>query len=532
MALKTHSPRPYAALVALAAALGACAPGARTAPRSSAETVNLPHFVIPAPAEVSLAGGEPFTITASTTFQVQSGGPEVERIAEHLAGILRPSTGFPLPVAVSTGVAPQGSIVLRLGGDEAWGEEGYRLESARDGLTLVASRPAGLFRGIQTVRQLLPAVVESELRVGRGASWTVPAGVIVDRPRFAWRGAMLDVARHFFTVHEVKQYIDALALYKINTLHLHLSDDQGWRIEIRSRPQLAQVGGSTQVGGGPGGFYTQEEYAEIVRYAQEHYITVVPEIDLPGHTNAALVAYPELSCGTRPPALYTGTDVGFSTFCVDNEESYRLIEDVLRELAALTPGPYLHIGGDEVEALTHEQYAGFIERVQEIVTAVGKQMVGWEEITKARLLPTTLAQQWKSDSAAVAVEQGSRVILSPASRAYLDMKYTATTELGLTWAAIVEVEDAYGWDPATFLPGVTESDIVGVEAPLWAETIRNLTAAQYLAFPRLPAIAEIGWTPAAQREWESFRYRLAAQAPRWRILGINYYRSPQVPWAQ
>jgi hexosaminidase len=313
-------------------------------------------------------------------------------------------------------------------------------------------------------------------------------------------------------------------------LHLHLSDDQGWRIEIRSRPRLAQIGGSTQAGGGPGGYYTQEEYADIVRYAQAHFMTVVPEIDLPGHTNAALVAYPELSCGTRPPALYTGIDVGFSTFCVDNEETYRLIEDVLRELAQLTPGNFLHVGGDEVEALTDEEYAHFIERVQEIVSGLDKQMVGWEEIAKARLLPTTLSQQWKSDSASAAVQQGARIIVSPASRAYLDMKYDEGTELGLSWAGMTEVDEAYGWDPATFLPGVRESDIAGVEAPLWTETISNITAAQYMAFPRLPAIAEIGWTPPSGRNWEEFRVRLAAQAPRWNLLGINYYRSPTVPW--
>jgi hexosaminidase len=368
--------------------------------------------------------------------------------------------------------------------------------------------------------------------------WTLPAGLIVDRPRFAWRASMLDVARHFFTVDEVKQHIDALALYKINVLHLHLADDQGWRIEIRSHPRLTELGGSMQVGSQPGGFYTQAEYSEIVRYAQERYMTVVPEIDMPAHTNAALIAYPQLSCSRRPPAPYTGTEVGFSAFCHDREETYRLIEDVVREIAALTPGEYFHMGGDEVEMLNDEQYVHFVERVQDIVTRAGKRMVGWEEVSKARLLPTSLAQLWKSDSAAIAtaaaaaVRAGAKVIVSPANRAYLDMKYDANTSLGLTWAALIEVRDAYDWDPVTFIPGVRESDVVGVEAPLWAETIRNITAAHYLAFPRLPAIAEIGWTPVAGRDWESFRVRLAAQAPRWQILGVNYYRSPQIPWAR
>lgn len=521
----------FRALPVALAVLGACAPATRPLPRADTAPVRVEHTVIPAPAELRFSGGQPFTITAATTIRVESGSAEVERIGEYLARILRPSTGFPIPVTAEAATPVAGGIVLRLGGEGALGDEGYRLEARQDGVTLVANGAAGLFRGVQTLRQLLPPWIEAEMSV-RSEGWTVPAGVIVDRPRFAWRGAMLDVSRHFFTVHEVKQYIDALALYKINVLHLHLADDQGWRIEIRSRPRLAEIGGSTQVGGGPGGYYTQDDYTEIVRYAQEHYITIVPEIDLPGHTNAALVAYPELSCGTRPPAPYTGTEVGFSTFCVDNEETYRLVEDVMRELAAITPGPYLHMGGDEVEALTHEEYAGFVERVQEIITRTGKRMVGWEEITKARLLPTTLAQQWKSDSVTAGLQHGAKVILSPSSRAYLDMKYDEATDLGLTWAGVVDVQDAYGWDPATFIAGVTESDVVGVEAPLWTETIKNLTAAQYMAFPRLPAIAEIGWTPAPLREWESFRLRLAAQAPRWHVLGINYYRSPQVPWGR
>jgi len=341
---------------------------------------------------------------------------------------------------------------------------------------------------------------------------------------------MLDVSRHFFPVSDVKQYIDLLALYKLNVLHLHLSDDQGWRIEIRSRPLLTSIGGSTQVGGGPGGFYTQQEYQDIVRYAQERYITIVPEIDMPGHTNAALAAYPSLSCSSRPAALYTETSVGWSTFCVDKEETYALIDDIIREISAITPGPYFHIGGDEVEVLTHEQYAHFVERVQKIVHKYGKRMIGWEEITKARLAPTTVAQQWKSDSATAALKYGSKLILSPAKKVYLDMKYTSATELGLSWAGLIEIRDAYEWDPATYMTGVGETDILGVEAPMWSETVRNITAVQFLAVPRLPAIAEVGWTPQASRRWDDFRARISTHVPRWHLMGINYYRSPQLLW--
>jgi hexosaminidase len=237
---------------------------------------------------------------------------------------------------------------------------------------------------------------------------------------------------------------------------------------------------------------------------------------MPGHSSAATKAYPEVSCS--------------STFCVDKEDTYALLDDVVREVSALTPGTYFHIGGDEVEGLTPEQYAHFIERVQPIVNKYGKRMIGWEEIAKAHIAPTTIVQQWKSDSVTAALQYGSKIILSPSDKAYLDMKYTATTELGLTWAALIEVNTAYNWDPAHYMPRVTEDIIVGIEAPIWGETVRNITAVEYLAMPRLAALAEVAWTPQISREWQDFRSRLAAQAPRWNYRGVNYYRSPVVPW--
>ena len=498
------------------------------------------NSIVPAPASVTPAGGAPFALTESTTIIVSAGDTAAARIGEMLATIFRPSTGFRFPVTASDAPAPNGSIVLRLGGAAELGGEGYDLAIGADSVRLTAASAAGLFHGIQTLRQLLPAPIEAEQSAHRMASgWTVPAGHIVDRPRFAWRGAMLDVARHFFTVDEVKQYIDLLALYKLNTLHLHLSDDQGWRIQIDSWPKLTDVGGSTEVGGGPGGFFTKQDYAAIVRYAQDRYITIVPEIDMPAHTNAAIASYPQLGCsnptpgvygGTQPLGTYTGIAVGFSALCPDSAETFKFIDDVVREIAAMTPGPYFHMGGDEVQALTNEQYSRFVERVQDIVYKYGKTMVGWEEIGKARLRPTTLAQQWKSDSALLAFRQGTKLILSPASKIYVDMKYTPATELGLEWAGFVELQTAYDWDPVTFLSGVSETAIAGVEAPLWSETVQNITAAEYMAVPRLPAVAEVGWSPASVRNWESFRTRIAAHAPRWRLLGINYYPSPQVAW--
>ncbi|MDP9205036.1 MAG: beta-N-acetylhexosaminidase [Gemmatimonadota bacterium] len=506
--------------------LAACttAPPPTTAARPVVSGLQL----IPAPASLVIRPGAAFELTRATAIVVDGTSPEATAIAQGLGTLLRPSTGFPLAVTASDTAANK--IQLRLAADRtSLGEEGYELTAAANSVTLVANRPAGLFRGVQTLRQLLPADVESQMGAGR-AEWTIPAVAIVDQPRFPWRGAMLDVARHFFTVREVEQYIDLLALYKMNVLHLHLSDDQGWRIVINSRPKLASIGGSTQVGGGPGGFYTQQDYQTIVRYAQERYITVVPEIDMPAHTNAAIVAYPEVGCSVRPTQLYTETDVGWSALCVDKEATYALVEDIVREISAITPGPYFHIGGDEVEALTHEQYVRFIERVQTIVNRHGKKMVGWEEITKAKLDPGTVAQQWKSDSVTAALQYGSKLIMSPAKKVYLDMKYTPVTELGLHWAAFVEVRDAYDWDPALYMTGVNEASIVGVEAPLWSETVRNISAVEYMAMPRLPAVAEVGWTPQRLRDWENFRVRVAMHAPRWNYLGVNYYRSPQIPW--
>jgi hexosaminidase len=510
-----------APILLVIAALAGCRPAGR--PSGAVPATRAPeHRIVPAPVSFALNQGEPFRLD-STSSVVVSNDAEVARTGEMLAALLRPATAYAIPVVRDT--MKPASIALRLR-PGATGEE-YELSVTRDSVRITGSA-AGIFRGMQTLRQLLPPAIESDMKVD--GAWTVPAVTIADRPRFSWRGSMLDVARHFFTVDEVKQFIDLLALYKLNVLHLHLADDQGWRIEIKSRPKLAAMGGATQVGGGPGGFYTQADYAEIVRYAAERYISIVPEIDMPGHTNAALIAHPEVSCSRIPPALYTGTEVGWSTFCPDKEETYALIDDIIRELAALTPGRYIHVGGDEVEVLTHEQYIGFVERVQDIVARHGKEMVGWEEIGKARLRATTLAQQWKSDSAVLALRSGAKLIMSPSPRTYFDMKYTNATELGLTWAALIEVGDAYNWDPATYQAGVTERDIVGVEGPIWSETLRNITAVQYLAVPRLPALAEVGWSPQSMRDWESFRVRIAAHAPRWNYLGVNYYRSPQVPW--
>jgi len=482
--------------------------------------------LIPQPVAVKPVAGT-FTLAAGANIYVEPATAELSAIGRYLADKLNPSTGYGLQVSPTSGAPAKGNIYLTtVGGDPALGEEGYELTITNDLVTLVG-RPAGLFRGLQTIRQLLPPAIESTMV--QPGPWPMPAGTIRDYPRFAWRGAMLDVARHFFSVNDVKRYLDLLAYYKLNRFHLHLSDDQGWRIVINSWPKLATYGGSKQVGGGAGGYYTQAEYADIVAYAQSRYITVIPEVDMPGHTNAALASYAELNCNGIAPPLYTGTNVGFSSLCTSKELTYKFLDDVIKELAALTPGPYIHIGGDEAQATKSDDYVSFIERVQAIVQAHGKQMIGWEEIAQARLLPTSVVQHWHSDLSQKAVQQGAKIVMSPASKAYLDMKYDAATALGLNWAGYIEVAEAYNWDPAQVVSGVTESAILGVEAPLWAETIKTIRDLEFLAFPRLPGYAEIGWS-LVQRDWNEYKVRLGAHGPRLMAIGVNFYRSSQVPW--
>lgn len=364
----THSPLIGAALVLVAGLLGV--PGAAASPPSTDPA----PAIIPAPTSVTSTPGESFTLTPGTRILVGSDSSGAMAAATALAEILRPSTGYPFPVSRQGDHSTAHSIRFKLVDSAGLGEEGYRLDVTPGAVLLRANTAAGLFYGVQTLRQLLPGEIESQ--TVQPGPWTLPGIHVQDEPRFAWRGAMLDVARHFFSVAEVKRYIDLLALYKVNVLHLHLADDQGWRIEIDSWPRLATYGGSTEVGGGPGGYYTKEQYAALIEYAQERHIMVVPEIDMPGHTNAALASYAELNCDGEAPPLYTGTSVGFSSLCIDKPVTYQFVDDVVRELAAMTPGPYIHIGGDEAHSTAHEDYVRFVNRVQGIVSSHGKDMIG------------------------------------------------------------------------------------------------------------------------------------------------------------
>ncbi|WSQ62755.1 beta-N-acetylhexosaminidase [Streptomyces sp. NBC_01217] len=489
--------------------------------------------IVPAPAEAK-PGGSPYAITSATRIRVEDDSGEARKIGDYLAGVLRPSTGYALPV---TGRGGDG-IRLRLDPrDGGAGAEGYTLKSGRGSVTITARGPAGLFHGVQTLRQLLPSQVEKNSR--QKGPWEVAGGTVKDAPRYAYRSAMLDVSRHFFSVAEVKRYIDQLALYKMNKLHLHLSDDQGWRIAIDSWPRLATYGGQTEVGGGTGGYYTKSDYREIVRYASSRYLEVVPEIDLPGHTNAALASYAELNCDGVAPPLYTGTDVGFSSLCASKAVTYRFVDDVVRELAALTPGKYLHIGGDEAHSTSHDDYVAFMDKAQAVVAEHGKTVIGWHQLTGATPVKGAVAQYWGYDrtgaaerkQVADAAKNGTKLVLSPADRSYLDMKYDKDTKLGLAWAGYVSVQRSYDWNPATYLDGAPESSILGVEAPLWSETVTDSGEIEQMAFPRLPGVAELGWSPAATHGWDAYKVRLGAQGPRFSALGVDYYRAPQVPWA-
>jgi hexosaminidase len=484
--------------------------------------------LIPKPVQV-LKDASAFVLNDSTTIVFKDGS--LHGVAEQLADLLRPATGYPFTIDSSARTA--NSITLSLSGDSSSNKESYELTINKGAVSIVGAGAAGVFYGLQTLRQLLPAAIVKKTK--QQGPWTLPGGKISDHPEYAMRGSMLDVARHFFAVEDVKKYIDFLAYYKMNTLHLQLSDDQGWRIEIKKWPRLTEYGGSTQVGGGKGGFYTQDQYKEIVAYAASRFITIVPEIDMPGHTNAALASYPELNCNEKDknPKLYTGIEVGFSTLCTKNEKVYQFVEDVFTELAAITPGPYLHIGGDESHATAKEDYIPFVNRVQQIVKKTGKQVIGWDEIALSTLQPNTIAQYWAdSANSKNAVKQGAKIIISPAAKAYMDMQYDSTTRLGLHWAGYIEVDKAYQWDPVKLVSGIDRKDIIGVMAPLWTETLSKLDDIEYMVFPRLPGYAEIAWSPAEGRTWEEYKTRLGKHALKMKARDIDYYPSSLVPWKE
>jgi hexosaminidase len=472
--------------------------------------------LIPSPTSMISDQGE-FFLSNSVTIQADSSNEELTALASYLSAQMQNTVGSQFPVSSEK---QQTGIALQLDHDSGLGEEGYELTISPEGIRLRANQPAGMFYAIQTLLQIIPAHPSETI--------TLPAVSIRDTPRFTWRGAMLDVARHFFGVEDVKRYIDLISHYKMNRLHLHLSDDQGWRIEIKSWPKLTEIGGRTQVGGQGGGFYTQEQYKEIVDYARSRSVMIIPEIDTPGHTNAALASYPELNESEEAPDLYEGTQVGFSTLSVNRAVTYQFLDDVIGELAEITPAPYIHIGGDEARSTPADQFKTFIKRIQEIVISHGKTPIGWTEIGGAEILPGTIVQHWVGtiDQAA---RQHPKVILSPSTKAYLDMKYDSSTPIGLNWAGLISVKDSYNWEPGDYIKDLDENDILGIEGPLWTETVLSMKDIEYLTFPRLPGLAELAWSPKGHN-WNEYRQRLGAHGKRMQAMGINFYRSPDVDW--
>ena len=467
--------------------------------------------LMPIAETVELKDGS-FTLESSTTFSLDGFDQEA---ASSFSTVLLGQGGIH---NVNLIQAEENEATLRFTIDTDLEEEAYELNIDSSGITVEAGAAAGAYFGWQTLRQILLLQADTE------QAQVLRAVHISDQPHYGYRSVMLDVARHFFDAPTVKELIDQITLYKVNTLHLHLSDDQGWRIEIKKWPNLTAHGGLTEVGGGEGGYYTQEQYNDLVAYAHNRFITVVPEIDLPGHTNSALSSYAELNCDGVAPDLYTGIEVGFSTLCADKEITYTFLSDVFEELAEMTPGPYLHIGGDESHVTKEDDYVKLVDFALSKVKELGKTPVGWDEISHGAIDQTTVSQYWASqENTKKAYDKGAQLIISPAIHAYLDMKYDSLTPIGLKWAGYLPIDKAYDWSPDQLVEGISPDRIIGTEALLWTETVTTSEDIQYLMFPRVLGIAEIGWTSSEQRDLASYRERLKSQLKVLDQLGVGYY---------
>ncbi|MGB5172084.1 MAG: family 20 glycosylhydrolase [Eudoraea sp.] len=484
--------------------------------------------LIPKPLKI-IATNSAFGLDHTTSIFTSSTNKEFEKVGLFLSEKIKSKTNLRVSVNNSASAEVNGIIYINQSdSEELTSKEAYQLFITKDSVILNAKTAEGAFRGIQTIRQLIPEVSNDTLT--DLPIWPIPTGKIMDSPNFEYRGSMLDVARHFFSVQDVKKYIDLLAYYKINALHLHLTDDQGWRIEIKSWPKLTEIGGSTEVGGEAGGFFTQEDYKELVAYAAERYMMIIPEVDMPGHTNAASVSYPILNGNGKTPKLYEGTQVGFSTFDARKDTVYSFIDDVVREISAISPSPYFHIGGDESHVTKKDDYIYFVKKVEKIVQKYGKQMIGWDEVAQADISSSSIAQFWdNTKNAQEAVKKGMKVLISPAKKAYLDMEYDTLSKHGLHWAAYIPVDTAYVWSPEKYA-GIPRENILGVEAPLWSETISNIEELEYLAFPRVIGYSELSWTTEENRDWENYKVRLGNQAPYLDRMDVKYYPSPRIDW--
>ena len=518
--------------------------------------------VIPQPVRVTARTGH-FTLTARTVIWADARSASVAR---QLARALEPATGYSFVVR-TTGAPPPNSIALRHDASlQRVGKEGYTLDVSRTGISLRAPAPAGLFYATQTLRQLLPAEIFRAAPVP-DIAWTVPAVAIEDSPRFAWRGAHLDVGRHFMPKEFVRKYIDLLALHKLNTFHWHLTEDQGWRLQIRKYPRLTDVGAwrpqsligrqsaqrdttQWQFDAEPhGGFYTQEDAREIVAYAKARFITVVPEIEMPGHALAAIAAYPTL--GVTGDSVGVGMRWGvYSDILNADATTVAFMQDVLSEVLEIFPGSYIHIGGDEADKAKwktspriaariqelglkdeNELQSWFIRQMDGFLTARGRRMVGWDEILEGGLAPNATVMSWRGTAGGIAAARaGHDVVMAPTSHTYLD--YYQSENTGAEPIAIggfLPLERVYSFDP---MPAELEPQfakhIIGGQAQVWTEYMQDPKKVEYMAFPRLTALAEAVWTPLARKDYADYRARLDVHLARLGALDVNF-RKPDVP---
>ena len=532
---------------------------------SGGKAVKGDYGVVPLPQEVTLTNGNPFVLSPSTKIFYPEGNDKMKKNAEFLASYIKEITGYEL--ATATGQPGKGiSLVID---QSIQNPEGYQLTVSDNGIRIAGSTDAGVFYGIQTLRKSIPATAQ-------GMNVELPAATINDYPRFAYRGMMLDVSRHFFPVDSVKTYLDILALHNQNTFHWHLSDDQGWRIEIKKYPELAEIGGQLPNNGRKGGYYTQEEFKDLVNYANERFITIIPEVDIPGHTAAVFAAYPDFKNAVKFKTKVNIPGQAFNALDVDDPKAMQFTEDVIAELAALAPGNYIHIGGDEAIGLPHDKFVRFINKTREIVLKNGKKMVGWQETARADISEGDVIQHWiylkqKSENSSkkkdnipaeykeimalfaefmkeapkdpgLGISKKAKVILSPSGYVYLDHKYlepsadsTQNAEqerLGMAAYEKQTIQEMYDWAPMTFNPTVEnpQKDVAGIEAAIWCETITNFRDLQFLLMPRLAGVAEKGWSKVENTHWDEYKVRLGAQAPLWEKADWNYFKSSLVDW--
>jgi hexosaminidase len=495
--------------------------------------------VIPHPAKCEWLDGN-LRVTAGTSITCEAPAGDV---AHYLADTLAAHLGT-APKVEAQAQPRAGGIHLAVSGPLATlGDEGYVLTVKPDGLVLRANGPRGLFYGVQTLRQLaVPVAVASE-QDQPSVEW--PALHIEDVPRYRWRGMHLDVGRHFMPVEFVKQFIDLLAYHKFNTFHWHLTEDQGWRIQIERYPALTEVGAWREENGRRyGGFYTKSEVRAVVEHAAQRHVTIVPEIEMPGHSLAALAAYPKLSCTGGPFTITGKSGIYDDVYCAGNEATFTFLEGVLGEVCALFPGPYVHIGGDECpkkrwEACAkcqarmraenlpdeHALQSYFIRRIEKFLNARDKRLVGWDEILEGGLAPNATVMSWRGTKGGIAAaQQGHDVIMCPTSHCYFDYRQADKEgEPGAPWAPVLDLATVYAFEPTPDeLAGKQAAHVLGAQGNLWTERMLTPDDVEYMAFPRACALAEVAWSPASARDWEAFQERLATHLKRLDRFDVNY----------